>query len=201
MTLLDKNGKPYKLFSAPNPLVKDQVFLPKDKLLFHNMKFKPEIVNLKEEKLVKKEEIVNKLPEIIEQQSIIEEIKFEQKELPNNSDDQLNDKEIPEEEIIITYCHPLLTKEINDNLYGDIKLKSYFGDKFVFEAYIVESNDLEICLYTKKQGITINSILYPSKYKNGNPLKMLRWWKVKTIKQQDDEFLIFAEITSEQRSF
>jgi hypothetical protein len=41
----------------------------------------------------------------------------------------------------------------------------------------------------------------PSKYKNGQKLEMLRWWKIKNIKQQDDEYLIYGEITNEQRSF
>lgn len=211
MPLLTKDGKPYKLFSAPNPLVKEQVFLPKDKLIFHNMKWIPTIVNLdlnKNEIIEEKEDIQESISEQKEdvQEKIIQDPIIEQKNPVINqisilSDDELNDNEIPQDEIVITHCQIAYEQELKDSLYGEVKKVIKYGEKFTFESYIVEVNDLEICLYTKKNGITNNSILYPSKYKNGKPMRMLRWWKVKNIKQQNDEYLIFGEVTSEQRSF
>lgn len=202
--MLDKNGKPYKLFSSPNPLVSEQIRLPENELIFHNFKFNPKIVNLKTETYPKsikepepikieepliKEEIIK--PLIIE--PLIEDIKEEpiiNKPLIEEeiAEEPLIDPEIPQEGIILVHCHPLLE---NNN----------FGKKFIFEAYIVESNDIEICLYTKQKNIPKGSILYPSKYKDGEKLGMLRWWKISSIKQQDDEFLLFGQITNEQRSF
>ena len=192
--MLDKNGKPYKLFSSPNPLVLEQIRLPENELIFHNFKFNPKIVNLKTEiypKSVKEPEPIK-----IEEPLVIEPLIAEIKEPIVNkplieeeiAEEPLIDPEIPQEGIILVHCHPLLE---NNN----------FGKKFIFEAYIVESNDIEICLYTKQKNIPKGSILYPSKYKDGEKLGMLRWWKISSIKQQDDEFLLFGQITNEQRSF
>lgn len=224
--MLDKNGKPYRLFTAPNPLVKEQVKLPEHELIFHNFKIKPKIVNLnfkKEEKKIEeikqeeikpiempketpkqefiempkqilKQELIEKPKEIIEEKPI-EAIEEEVAEEP------LIDPEIPQEGIVLVHCHPIIEKEIKDDFYGEIRIKTSFGNKFIFEAYIVESNDIEICLYTKQKNIKVGSILYPSKYKDGDRLEMLRWWKVSSIKQQEDEFLIFGQITTEIRSF
>lgn len=202
--MLDKNGKPYKLFSSPNPLVLEQIRLPENELIFHNFKFNPKIVNLKTETYSKSTKVPEPIkieePLIIEKpiplikEEIIEPIIIEEpivnKPLIEEeiAEEPLIDPEIPQEGIILVHCHPLLE---NNN----------FGKKFIFEAYIVESNDIEICLYTKQKNIPKGSILYPSKYKDGEKLGMLRWWKISSIKQQDDEFLLFGQITNEQRSF
>lgn len=214
--MLDKNGKPYKLFSAPNPLVTEQVRLPENELVFHNFKTKPKIVNLN----IKKNEIIEKpIVSIVEkpiEPSIVEEPKISVNEPPIEieqepvkesiieievADEPLIDPEIPQEGIVLVHCHPVVEKEVKDDFYGEVRIKTSFGNKFVFEAYIVEFNDIEICLYTKQKNIKVGSILYPSKYKDGDRLDMLRWWKVTSIKQQDDEFLIFGQITTEIRSF
>lgn len=199
--MLDKNGKPYKLFSSPNPLVLEQVRLPENELIFHNFKSNPKIVTLKTEV---QSEFIQKKPEPIKTEKpliiepLIKEIKeplVKEEPIVNKpliekeiAEEPLIDPEIPQEGIILVHCHPLLE---NNN----------FGKKFIFEAYIVESNDIEICLYTKQKNIPKGSILYPSKYKDGEKLGMLRWWKISSIKQQDDEFLLFGQITNEQRSF
>lgn len=208
MPLLTKDGKPYKLFSAPNPLVKEQILLPRNELIFHNMKSIPSIVNLNIEK--NKEDLVKSSEPVIKEQNTEEIVQISEIEKIDDaiinvsspvSDDELNDSEIPQDEIVITHCQIAYEQEIKDSLYGEVKKVIKYGEKYTFESYIVEVNDLEICIYTKKSGITKNSILYPSKYKNGKPMRMLRWWKVKNIKQQNDEYLIFGEVTSEQRSF
>lgn len=212
--MLDKNGKPYKLFSAPNPLVKEQVKLPEHELIFHNFKTKPKIVNLnfkKEEKKVEEEIVKQKEINLIEKpieipkkeiiEKLVEVIKEKQIEVEEIAEEPLIDPEIPQEGIVLVHCHPIIEKEIKDDFYGETRIRTSFGDKFIFEAYIVEFNDIEICLYTKQKNIKVGSILYPSKYKDGDRLEMLRWWKVSSIKQQDDEFLVFGQITTEIRSF
>lgn len=213
--MLDKNGKPYKLFSAPNPLVTEQVRLPENELVFHNFKTKPKIVNLN---LKKSEMIVNVIEKtpgpkpvepIIEKpleiNPIIEKLPEPVKPIIEHeleiAEEPLIDPEIPQEGIVLVHCHPIIEKEVKDDFYGEVRIKTSFGNKFVFEAYIVEFNDIEICLYTKQKNIKVGSILYPSKYKDGDRLDMLRWWKVTSIKQQDDEFLLFGQITTEIRSF
>jgi len=216
--MLDKNGKPYKLFSAPNPLVTKQVRLPENELVFHNFKTKPKIVNLnlkKNETIVNVPEssqepkfiepVVEKLPEPKFVEPIIEKPPEPVKQIIEPelevASEPLIDPEIPQEGIVLVHCHPIVEKEVKDDFYGEVRIKTSFGNKFIFEAYIVESNDIEICLYTKQKNIKVGSILYPSKYKDGDRLEMLRWWKVSSIKQQDDEFLIFGQATTEIRSF
>lgn len=214
MPLLNKDGKPYKLFSEPNPLVKDQVILPKKQLEFHNFKWKPVLFDVEEFNNISVEEIQEINAEIEEQfeeiipKAKIEEVKVENKNISKvqieekivveqhfeeriELTSELNDNDIPKDQIVLIHCHPAINS--NENIL--------YGKKHMFEGFIVDSNDIEICIYTKQQNLTLKSIIFPSKYKNGQKLEMLRWWKIKNIKQQDDEYLIYGEITNEQRSF
>jgi len=202
MTLLTQDGKPYRTFSEPNPIMKGQSSLEKDDLVFHNFKWEPKIIIVSQKAPPKS---VVKPPEVPRSEAIddfMETLKREavalKKEKPPEVKLVIQSPE--QSNAVMVYCHPAIVRERKDDLYGDVKKTIQFGDKFSFEAIIIDCNGLEISLFTHNV-ISKESIVYPSKYKNGEKLEHYRWWKITKVETSKDGFLLLGELTESQRDF
>lgn len=205
MTLLDKNGKPYRAFNEPNPILKEQESLEKDELVFHNFKWHPKIekktkrVNTAKEVEQIKQEIVQETS--VEVDDFLTLLKQEAVAL-KNSPPPKKQSPIDNELTILVHCHPAIVREKKDDLYGEIKKTIQYGKKFIFEALPVDNTDLEIYLFTLDSTLTPGSVIYPSKYKNSNDkLENYRWWRISSTKSFKNGFLVYGEITDYQADF
>lgn len=206
MALLNKDGTPYQTFTKPNPLTKGQVDLDKKDLIFHNFNWTSEKEENKEVSTV--EQLIEELPKKSQPSKRInnfldllkQEAKTLKKEIPVEQEKPEPIEEINSDGTVIVHCHPLIEKTRIDNLYEEKRITSHYGDKFDFEAIIIEYNDFEIALYAKEK-IQIGSIIYPSQYKNGEKLEMFRWWKISQIEENKTGWIIFAQVTEKARDF
>ena len=95
---------------------------------------------------------------------------------------------IPKEiqnKIIIAHCLPTHEEIYIDNLYGEQRTKQTYGNKFTFEAIIIERGDLTMKFWTAAP-IPHGSIIYPSRYKNGIKFGEYRWWQIKTSEPKQE---------------
>jgi hypothetical protein len=203
MTLLTQDGKPYRVFSEPNPILKDQESLEKEALVFHNFKWQPDVIAAPKRKVVENpiEPPVESPKKSEEIDDFVELLKRESKALKAEKPKPPIDDSLDHKDTVVVYCHPAIVREKKDELYGEIRKTIQYGEKFTFDALILDSNGLEIKLFAKTANIGTGSILYPSKYKDGEKLEHYRWWKVVKTQPSNDGFLILGELTENQRDF
>lgn len=214
MTLKDKNGKPYRSFSQPNPLLLNQEPLQKEELVFHNFDWKPivdephsvsePVIRQPEPDLTPPPKKVAPMPDnSAEVNDFLELLKKESASLKKEKPPEPPKPKSKEHDLLIeTHCWPAVIREQSDDLYGEKRRTIQYGKKFNFDSLIVNSTDFDICLFTRDSTITRGSVVYPSKYKNINErLDYLRWWQVVQIEQFRDGYLIYGEITNQQADF
>jgi len=97
---------------------------------------------------------------------------------------------------VAIHCLPAVRIEHVDKTYGQryATLRTDFGNKFVFEAVMLEEQDLAIQFWTTCQQVTVGSILYPMN-------KDKRWWKVRDREPKTGGLLMTAVITDFNPSF
>lgn len=221
MPIKDRNGNIYKI-QGPNPVMKEQEFWDKSKLKFINFVHQEETVSdegriviqdvVNKNEPVPKKEIENILvlkPEpIIETQPVIEEIVIqpepviapkptmvEKKPEPENQpdfydQDQLN--KINKIKIQVN-CLPVFDREVKDEVYGYTYTVKSYGDKFTFEAVMIEEDDLFCRFWTNKK-IPSSSIVYPKNQSR-------RWWQVQELENFENGYLIMAVLTQANPDF
>jgi hypothetical protein len=200
MTLTTQDGKPYRTFSEPVRQLANQVLVEKRDLVFHN--FGQAQVVTAPAPVYQPPQPVQEVPKIQSKEAVefLEMLKKEAKNLKTEIPQAPVTESIANDNTVIVHCHPANAKEYKDDLYGDVKKTVRFGKKFTFEALLMDCSDIEISLFTKTK-ITIGSIVYPSKYKNGEDLAHFRWWRVKKTEVSEDGFILIGEVTEEQRDF
>lgn len=197
MPILTKEGKEYRTFSEPNPLVENQDNIEKGNLEFHNFKWKKEISKAepikKTEPIIKPEKIEEFIKEVSE---IKEEIKEEtpkietpkiEKEASETKDDGY--VEVGDDSILLVHILPIYLVDKVDELYGETRKIRKYGNKFEIESVLMEISDLAIQILSDSK-IERNSIMYPSRYKNGEDAGINRWWKVTHVEENDGNYLI-----------
>lgn len=97
---------------------------------------------------------------------------------------------------VAIHCLPVVRVEHVDKTYGQkyATLRPDYGNKFVFEAVMIEEQDLAIQFWTTCQQVTAGSILYPMN-------KDKRWWKVKESVPKTGGLLMTAVLTDFNPSF
>lgn len=222
--MLLKDGKPYKTFSRPNPLMTDQSFFRLEDLEFHNFHWTPTVV-LGEPPIVrptpKKQESFldsfNKPSEIIRKE--IESVREDKTDTSSRKRETLSPIPAPEpkpepvvpkpnipvedpdfKSIIFVNCLPAETREVKDELYGETRKYVKYGSKFQFEAYLLSFNDLEVNLRTNQE-LTNSSIILIGRYKSGEDLELRNCWRVKSCKSTEKGFIVLAEITNQEVDF
>ena len=212
MTLIRKDGTPYRL-SGPNPLAATQEDIKSTELEFHNFKWQTEV--RKDRRLrpatqvqaeVPVEKAIEKPPEkpavtrSVEVQESLKHLKEEAKVLKAEVPTPPPAEELHDPDTILVYCLPATIRVKKDDVYNEERKTIQFGNKFQFEAVMVDSNDLELVLFSKTN-ISNGSILYPSKYKNGESIGECRWWKVAKNSPSHDGFLLLCLPTDQQFDF
>jgi hypothetical protein len=178
MVIKNKDGSVYRL-SSPNPLVKNQEKWEKNNIILHNLNWEQKIIELNEP-----EEI------IIEEKK--EEIKKEEIKPKENKPELKN--------VVLMHCLPAIIKITKDDLYNETRSKINYGEKFTFEGVVIERGDFSIQFWTNID-LAKNSIIYPTKYRDGTPFGDFRWWSVNEIKDKSDGKLITAVISGYQPHF
>jgi len=82
------------------------------------------------------------------------------------------------------HCAPVYQVAMKDDLYGTEYMMNRYGDKFVFDAVIVEENDLELVYWCVK-GMNKGSVVMPKARES-------RWWRVEQIEPKTGGFLVKA---------
>lgn len=189
MALLDKNGKIYTL-SRPNPIMTDQeLWVQKEKLIFHN-KIGKSVVLLDEARPVERitdfafdAKVLAQTQEMLGKQEPEIVTSLEEPEVGGAEDEKMQ-----------VWCLPASYKEYKDNLYGEKYRKVRYGNKFLAEAIILEQEDLFMTMWTNTKAVTEGSILFPRTHDK-------RWWRAERIKEQDGGYIIYSMISDYQPKF
>ena len=209
MAIKNKDGSIYKL-NGPNPIIKSQNLW--DDFMLHNMNFAEDAVkdnlNPKKTKISVGQEVKIKS----EQEPNIPKIKKIELPTPKEVQPpkEINvpvflttspppTSEIKEEEDVIRpmmiadklekydkivlCCLPSKVKQTFDKLYGESQVKVEYGERFTFEAILIEEKDLVMTFWTHLENIQKFSIFYP---KN----KEKRWWQAEQIQKAPQGFFV-----------
>lgn len=205
MPILTKDGKEYRTFSEPNPLMTDQEKIENSKLEFHNFEWKKEVKKANE--TVKKAQL--SVPKVETIEEFIKEISEAKKELkeppkleppkeeskpklePPKEEPKLEDGyiELNDDVILIVHVLPIHLVERTDELYGEVRKIRKYGTKFDIECVLMEISDLSIQILSDSK-VETNFIIYPSKYRSGEPAGINRWWRVIDVKEDEGNYLI-----------
>jgi hypothetical protein len=142
---------------APNPLMKHQE-LWGNKYTLHNCKWEP---------------VSNENTEVVQQPVVVPMLE----EIPRPPDDGR----------IHVWCLPAHVKEQVDKLYGQKYQRIKYGKKFMFEALVLEEDDLYMSLWTNTRAVTLESVIFPRNQEK-------RWWRVNSIEQQNDGYCLMTSI-------
>ena len=222
MAIKDKNGKVYKL-RGPNPLTKDQADWDKGKTKLINLSWQSEIVEDErnpvvafESNLVKIDEELGLQPNaqantaVLDPEEFIKEI--QEPEIEPEPEPELPKPEPePEPKPLVTdarlariikergveyFCAPAIGKKTHmDSLYGSTYETIQYGDKFVFDAVLIDQSDLQLQFWCVRP-LTIGSIIY-RKIRDGGE----RWWRIKDIEPKTGGYLVVANVSDTNPDF
>lgn len=211
MVIKNKDGSEYKL-RGPNPIMKTQNLW--EHFEIHNMDFQEVIDHFKknhnkttilnfnkdeiviEDKNIKTEELntnnENKEIDLNQNNTFVEN---KEQELPDTKSDKKtsNQENNPEVDKVIIHCLPANITVKHDNLYGDVKKLIKYGEKFTFDAVLLESEDFQIAFWTNLK-LTNESIIYP---KNSDK----RWWKIKNSEPKFNGFVYYGSPSNTTPNF
>lgn len=170
MTIKNKDGSTFTL-KAPNPLMKD-MSLWKNKYILHNCNWAP--VNVEDSHgptMLPKTAIPIKESVTAAETPIIPVLE----EVPTTPDDGR----------IQVWCLPAQVREQVDKLYGQKFQRIKYGKKFMFEALVMEEDDLYMVLWTNTRAVTEGSVIFPRNQDK-------RWWRINEIIDKDGGYAIMA---------
>lgn len=190
MVIKNKDGSIFVL-SKPNPLTRNQEW---ENLILYNCHWRGEVVPDVYKKPLKmdlpKVELPSiEIPEPKSPEEVVVEVPkqgFSEKTLKN---------------IVKVYCLPANVIIEKDELYDEERQTIQYGDKFAFEAVVIERGDLQIRLWTMHL-LDRQSIIFPSVYVKGDiNFGDYRWWKVNTIEEKSGGYIITAIPSDTQPDF
>jgi hypothetical protein len=181
MGIKNKDGTPYKL-AGPNLLAKSQEFWKKDEIfILHNFNWDNALVELAKE---------IEIPVEIEPQ--VEESKPEARPEPR--------KDLKTTNVVMVHCLPIVDVEHEDVLYNQKYTTEGYGEKFTFEAIVISRGDMSLVFWTNIN-LRKNSVIFPSKYRDGVKYGEYRWWKVNKQEEKASGFLTESVPSSYQPDF
>lgn len=186
MPLKNKDGSPYRLL-FPNPLVKTQEWINAEDLEFHNFFWTP----------IDIEATAEPDPEPETEPETEMETEMEPKQI-TEIPVPVSPKPIEKtQNNVIVHCLPVEWVEKRDGMYGENYKTKKYGQKFTFEAVVVERGDLAISIWTSanlEEHIKPGSIIFPS-------FGDYRWWAVNKVNAYNGGVLIVAVLTDAHPSF
>ena len=195
----NKDGTVYRL-NTPNPLVSDQEFwAEKDKFIVHNFNWDKVLTELGDFlpsfPLQKPDLLEPKVKPELEPE--IEELEIEEEEV---EEEPKKEEPLYLKNVVVIHCQPAIVKEHKDELYDESYTKTQYGEKFTFEGIMIQREDFMILFWTNLK-LTKNSILYPSKYRDGVKFGDYRWWKVNDMREKSGGFVVQAVVSDYQPDF
>lgn len=144
------------------------------------------------EPVQEQEKIAEKPQEIVEPEP--SEETFEPEPVIINVDQKLS--RIIKERGVEFFCVPVVgTIEHRDELYGNSYYTNKYGDKFIFDAVIIDSDDFQIQFWCIKQ-VSKDSVVF-----RRNPEGAERWWRIHSIEPKTGGFLCLATISDVNPDF
>lgn len=200
MVIKNKNGTPFTL-RGPNPIMKEQSLW--DDFLLHNMNFPEDVIINNNKEISRNKSKLNLGKTITETKDDsnrtvikldstpqIQEVKKEElvTQSPILADQHVERPNVVNEKLLqykrtVIHCMPADADVKIDDLYGERSVKIKYGNKFNFEAILIQEDDFNLRFWTHLDKVTAYSILYP---KN----KDKRWWKVLETKKAPEGFFI-----------
>lgn len=218
MPIKDRDGNVYKL-RGPNPVMTSQADWDKSKMKLFNLGYKSEIVvderspvremaesviNIRDELgLVDNEASTKVVPARQFIAEIQEEVAVAEPE-PEVSPDPIREEPQPvvlnvdkrlariiKERGAQYHCAPAVGHKVHtDELYGNSYRTTKFGDKFVFDAVVIDQSDFQLQFWCIKP-VTKDSVIYKKDPEGGE-----RWWKVEEIEPKSGGgYLVVAGIS------
>lgn len=192
MAIKNKDGSEYTL-RKPNPIMKTQNLW--DGFEIHNMNFNEIIDQIKNHQkkttildLNKEEIVIEDKKKTEDEPKKVEIKKILESEVNQNipkKEPIITKDENPEVKKIVIHCLPAKISIKEDSLYGDVKKIVKYGDKFTFEAAILDISDFEFIFWTNIE-ISRESIIYP---KNSDK----RWWKITEYEKKFNGYVFYAK--------
>lgn len=192
MAIKNKDGSEYTL-RKPNPIMKTQNLW--DGFEIHNMNFNEIIDQIKNHQkkttildLNKEEIVIEDKKKTEDEPKKVEIKKILESEVNQNipkKEPIITKDENPEIKKTIIHCLPAKVSIKEDSLYGDVKKLVKYGDKFTFEAAILDISDFEFIFWTNIE-ISRESIIYP---KNSDK----RWWKITEYEKNFNGYVFYAK--------
>ncbi len=211
--LKNKDGTVYKL-RTPNYLAKEQIMWGKNEpLTMHNFDkwLDNQSLSIQEKSVVPepiiipKEEVSSPLSEkdLLASEKQVEEV---MPALANTSVPQEPPKieqksiKIKEKNICIMHCLPAIIEEHKDELYDEVKRTMRYGEKFTFEAVVIQRSDLVMSFWTNIK-LEERTIIYPKVYKDGTKFGDFRWWQISSMQEKSQGYLYETIVADYQPDF
>lgn len=192
MPIKKKDGTEFKLRHPPK-LSAHQEFWSDEKLVFHNFKFKQSIVKNVQPIVAKKLEVP---PVVTTVETFLEEIKVQpevKETLPIEEPKKIENK-------IFTFALPSYFVEVEDDLYGEKYKKIHYKEKITFESILIDRGDLSLSFWTNIS-LQKGSVVYFSKYIDGQKISEFRWWKVSKSEPAEEGFVYYCINSDYQPDF
>lgn len=219
MAIKNKDGTVYKL-QEPNPLTKDQEWdLLESDFVFHNFDWASETIandssssglnsdfNVKDSVISDFPEIEIKVdpkpePEVVLKDPEPEVVLKDPEPLNPEPKIESNPKTKAKlKNVVLMHCSPAEIRERQDELYGDNYKSIQYGEKFTFEAVVVERNDLYMRFWTNIK-LSEGSVVFPSKYRDGVKFGEHRWWRVNQLVEKSGGHLTQAVVSDYHPDF
>lgn len=212
MAIKDRDGKVYKL-RGPNPLLKTQQEWDRSRIQLHNMghwrsevitdernpveEMKANIINIGEELKLQPNPDRTRT---IDARKFIEEMRHAEEpmpvfEPPEESNAVLNvdpkTARLLKDRGAVYFCAPAVGKTTHkDEFYGTSYDLIQYGEKFMFDAIVIDQSDLELQFWCVRY-IPPHSVVYKKNQQGGE-----RWWRVRESEEKTGGWLAKA-ITSD----
>lgn len=213
MGIKDKDGKPYKL-RGPNPIMITQKEWDCSMIKLFNMD-NWESETIEDEKNLDQPNDITDIGQVLQlvdnnnfigqraippQEFVQEMMKNEVVEKPVQPPEpvkkQSDSAKILKNHGVQYFCSPVVDHRIVvDELYGTSYKKFIYGDKFLFNAIIVEQTDLVLQIWCMKT-LLAGSVIYKRDKQGGE-----RWWRVKNSEVQGDGFLVTCDVSDVNPDF
>lgn len=224
MSIKDKDGNVYRL-RGPNPLVKNRSDWDKNYIKLINIgKWKSEVLEDKNKEEASIPDIaktlnlyegpeppVKTIPanEFLKEVTEVEQIKeptleIKQEEKQEEKQEQktaiINVPEILAQAIrdrgVEYYCAPVIGEnKFTDDLYGSTYKTNKYGNKFLFDAIVIDQSDLQLQFWCLKD-LTKNSIVYKKNQQGGE-----RWWRITDSEPKTGGFICLATVSDMNPDF
>ena len=145
--------------------------------LVSNEEFEANIAVLPHPQQLEPVELVNK-PEEITPPTTLEHVPVQQVTI-TGVDEKM--KRMLQRNMIEFHCAPAIREEHVDSLYGDRKISTRYGKKYVFDGVVISQSDFEIQFFSFRP-VAIGSIVFPVNLDK-------QWWRVEDVTPKTGGYL------------